>query len=216
MNKNEKRDFVIWQRRAVLVIVDIISVNLATYGALMTRFEFTISFIDPDFMKTLNYCEPLFILAAIILFWAFRIYSSLWEYAGFDELRNAVGACAVYGCVEVGIVTVLQLHLPRSFYPISAMYLLALLGVSRGGYRTIRKKLHRGKIDVRSRDRVMIIGAGEAGRNLIQEIHNSNFLNKKVCCLIDDDRAKQNRFIGGVRVAGDRTQIKKCVQRYHI
>ncbi len=204
------------QRRAVLIIVDIISVLAATYGALMTRFEFTIAFIDQAFIDNLNHCEIFFILAAIVIFWIFRIYSSLWEYAGFEEICSMVIACLLYAAAEVVIVTAMGLHLPRSFYVISALYLLAFVALSRGSYRLIRRQLHRSEANIKSKDRVMIIGAGEAGRNLIREIHTSSFLNKKVCCVIDDDRAKWNRFINGVRVVGDRTQIQKYVQRFHI
>jgi len=216
LNKHAKKDSMIWQRRTVLVIVDIISVILATYGALMTRFEFTIAFIDEIFLENLNRCEIPFIVAAVVIFSGFRIYSSLWEYAGFEELCFAVGACLLYGCVEVAIVTAMGLHLPRSFYAISSLYLLALVLFTRGCYRLLRRRRHQSKTDLKSKDRVMIIGAGEAGRNLIREIHNSNFLNKKVCCVIDDDSAKWNRFINGIRVVGDRTQIQKYVQRFHI
>ncbi len=206
----------IWQRRAVLIIVDIVSVILAAYGALMTRFEFTIAFIDSNFIESLNRSIIPFIAAAIVLFWIMRIYSSLWEYAGLEEIGNAVIACLLYAGAEVAIVTAMGLHLPRSFYPISSLYLLVLVCISRGCYRLIRRRLHREKTDVKTKERVMIIGAGDAGRNLIREIHTSNYLNKKVCCVIDDDRSKLNRFISGARVVGDRTQIHKYVQRYRI
>lgn len=216
MKNHAKENFIIWQRRAVLVIADIISVILATCGALMTRFEFTIAFIDQNFTDTLARCMIPFIVAAIVLLSVLRMYSSLWEYAGIEEIGYAVIACLLYAGAEVAIVTAMGLHLPRSFYPISSLYLLVLLCITRGCYRLIRRRFHREKSDIKIRENVMIIGAGDAGRNLIREIHNSHYINKKVCCVIDDDRSKRNQFISGVRVVGDRTQIKKYVHRYHI
>ena len=41
----------------------------------------------------------------------------------------------------------------------------------------------------------MLIGAGEAGRTLIQEIQNSRYLDQKICCVIDDNRRKIGRYI---------------------
>lgn len=55
----------------------------------------------------------------------------------------------------------------------------------------------------------MLIGAGEAGRTLIQEIQNSRYLDQKICCVIDDNRRKIGRYILGIRVVGDRNAIKE-------
>ena len=62
----------------------------------------------------------------------------------------------------------------------------------------------------------MLIGAGEAGRTLIQEIQNSRYLDQKVCCVIDDNSRKIGRFIMGIRVVGDRYAIQKNVEKYGI
>ena len=56
----------------------------------------------------------------------------------------------------------------------------------------------------------MLIGAGEAGRTLIQEIQNSRYLDQKICCVIDDNRRKIGRYILGIRVVGDRNAISQC------
>ena len=58
----------------------------------------------------------------------------------------------------------------------------------------------------------MLIGAGEAGRTLIQEIQNSRYLDQKICCVIDDNRRKIGRYILGIRVVGDRNAIKRSVE----
>lgn len=62
----------------------------------------------------------------------------------------------------------------------------------------------------------MLIGAGEAGRTLIQEIQNSRYLDQKICCVIDDNRRKIGRYILGIRVVGDRNAIKRSVEHYGI
>lgn len=62
----------------------------------------------------------------------------------------------------------------------------------------------------------MLIGAGEAGGTLIQEIQNSRYLDQKICCVIDDNRRKIGRYILGIRVVGDRNAIKRSVERYGI
>ena len=62
----------------------------------------------------------------------------------------------------------------------------------------------------------MIIGGGEAGRSLITEIQNSKYLDQKVVCIIDDDPYKIGRYIKGVKVVGNRNNIKKSVKKYNV
>ena len=68
----------------------------------------------------------------------------------------------------------------------------------------------------RKKKKIMLIGAGEAGRTLIQEIQNSRYLDQKVCCVIDDNSRKVGRFIMGIRVVGDRYAIRRNVEKYGI
>ena len=64
--------------------------------------------------------------------------------------------------------------------------------------------------------RVMIIGAGDAGRAIIKEILDSRHLTMKVCCVIDDDCNKEGRYINGIPIIGDRSVILKNVEKYKI
>ena len=60
----------------------------------------------------------------------------------------------------------------------------------------------------------MIIGAGQAGRQLIREYAVSSHLNSRVACLIDDNPAKHSRILEGVRIVGGRRDIPQAVKRY--
>ena len=65
-------------------------------------------------------------------------------------------------------------------------------------------------------ENVMIIGAGQAGRQLIREYAVSSHLNSRVACLIDDNPAKHSRILEGVRIVGGRRDIPQAVKRYDI
>ncbi len=54
------------------------------------------------------------------------------------------------------------------------------------------------------RRNVLVIGAGEAGNQLIKEINNSRYVKKKVVGVIDDDRNKIGNYIHGAKVVGNR------------
>ena len=63
----------------------------------------------------------------------------------------------------------------------------------------------------------MIIGAGEAANVLMREIANSRYLdNSKVVCIIDDDAKKVGKYIRGVKIVGNRDQIKEYARYYDI
>lgn len=54
----------------------------------------------------------------------------------------------------------------------------------------------------------MIIGAGEAGRAIISEFNKSgDKMHTKICCIIDDNKNKKNRYIDGIPIVGTREDI---------
>lgn len=216
MIKKPETNYQLLIRRICLIILDIICIAISSYMALATRFEFHLDEIPKEFTGALMRYEGLFILITLTVFWLFRIYSSLWEYAGIEEVFNVIAACMVSGLVKIALIVGVGSFLPRSYYIISTIYLMMLTGASRFSYRLIRMHRQHREIPWKKRKKVMIIGAGEAGRALIIEIQNSKYLNQKVCCVIDDDKRKIGKFILGIRIVGDRYSIPKYVKRYGI
>ncbi|MCI5868289.1 MAG: polysaccharide biosynthesis protein, partial [Dorea sp.] len=152
----------------------------------------------------------------LIIFTVFRIYSSLWEYAGIEEVFSIILACLLSGLCKVCIVSVTWNVMPRSWYILDTIYLMILIGGSRFSYRMVRLRRQNRAFPWRKRKRVMIVGGGEAGRSLIGEIQNSKYLNQQVICIIDDDPKKQGKYIKGIRIVGDRNSIQRNVKRYNI
>ena len=62
----------------------------------------------------------------------------------------------------------------------------------------------------------MLIGAGNAGQMILRDIRASREISEKVCCIIDDNPNKWNRYIDGVPVVGGREDILTNVEKYHI
>ncbi len=62
----------------------------------------------------------------------------------------------------------------------------------------------------------MVIGAGAAGHIILKELRNSDRLETKPCCVIDDNPNKWNRIMEGVPVVGGRDDILKNVHKYNI
>ncbi|MGN1266485.1 MAG: nucleoside-diphosphate sugar epimerase/dehydratase, partial [Dorea sp.] len=213
MGKQMKKEinYQLWIRRSALFIIDIICIALSSFFALATRFEFIVYSIPEEHWKALGKYVPVFIGITLIVFSIFRLYTSMWEYAGIQEVYNVVWACIVSGILQLGIVVISKGFLPRSYYILSTMYLLIFTCAMRFSYRIIRMKRQRRHLPWKTRRNVMLIGAGEGAMTLLTEMQTSRHLERNVRCIIDDDPEKIGRHLRGVKIVGDRYTIKKNV-----
>lgn len=213
----KKINYQLLLRRICLIVLDIFLIIISSAMALATRFEFDLGQIPEEFIGVIRDYGVLMILVTLLCFAVFRIYSSLWEYAGQEETFKIAGAVAFSSLCEIAIVVGVGRHLPRSYYVLRTLYLAILVGSSRFFYRLVRLRYRkRHHYSIKKKKRIMLIGAGEAGRSLIQEIQNSRYLDQKICCVIDDNNRKIGRYILGIRVVGNRYAIKRNVERYGI
>ena len=64
--------------------------------------------------------------------------------------------------------------------------------------------------------RIMIIGAGEAGRTIIREMRNNSKMGMVPICLIDDDPEKEGQYMEGIKIAGGRSDIAQLANKLDI
>ncbi|MDR0220278.1 MAG: polysaccharide biosynthesis protein [Lachnospiraceae bacterium] len=215
----EKKSFnvKILYRRAWLIGYDIISVVLASYLALLLRFD-SYKNIPEHFILPINNFLPINIVLTLFVFYVFRLYHSLWAYAGETELQNIVMACGVsafLGGLGLQFFRIGEQAVPNSYYIFYAFLLIAFVFSSRFSYRFLRGIKHKA-INKRNTVSVMVVGAGEAANVIIKEIVNSNFSTMVIRCIIDDDMGKWGRFIQGIKVIGGREKIIECADIYNI
>lgn len=209
----------LWLRRLFLVIYDILAVIVSSYFALLIRFDFSFDAIPMQYEAVVLKALPFSILLTLIAFAIFRLYSSLWTYAGATELTYIVGAGIMAGFLNMFLIFTINMKthipLPRSYYVYYTINLIVLVFISRYAYRALRSFLHK-RIGDAEKKRVLIIGAGSAGDSLIREISHSRYLNMKVVGVIDDNNSKIGNYIHGVRVVGNRNSIAEYVERLKV
>ena len=78
-----------------LVVFDVLAINLSYLFALWFRFDCRASMIPMHYLDGWLRSAPAFTIVTIILFAVMRLYSSLWQFAGSNELVRAVhgGPC---------------------------------------------------------------------------------------------------------------------------
>ena len=201
-----------------LILIDVVLIAVSSFLALYLRFDLQLSLIDPFFLRTIMVVLPIQIVLTLAAFWALRIYHSLWAYASIKEFNTILIACASSVALQLLVLTVLQKHLPRSYYPLYFVVLTALVTGVRLMYRFLRikRKPASAAQAPNAPKNVMIIGGGEAGSTLVREIQTSYMLDYKLCCILDKDPEKHGKFIRGVPIVGDRNDIISCAKNYQI
>lgn len=210
--------------RILLVVWDAVCINLCSFAALFIRYElkwdrFIRSGITEDYpqgyVTTLTEMIIVNTLLTLALFAFFRLYNSIWRYASLREVLNIAIACGL--SVVVHFLTIFGTYrkLPRSYFVIYLLLLFIMTLVVRFSYRIVRL-LYNENVHGMGMRNTMVIGAGESGNMVINELKMSNKLDSNICCIIDDNKSKQNTYINGIKVIGGRECILDAVQYYGI
>lgn len=205
-------------RRTALIIYDILSVTAASFLALLLRYDMHVDAIPDEFILPVRNFLPLNILLTLLIFYFFRLYHSLWAFAGENEMQNLVIACflsAIVSGIGLNLFKISSQPVPDSYYFMYLFLLVTFMFISRFSYRFLRSRKHRMQ-NKKNNISVMIIGAGEAGNALIKEIVSSNYSTMVIRCIIDDDKQKWGQFIQGIKVVGGRDKIIESADLYDI
>lgn len=216
MGETKKDRIQLLVRRFFLFLTDTFLLNACVYLSLIMRFDVGIVSIEPQYIS--NYVENVlpYTIMSLLIFWLFRLYHSLWQYASIAEVYRIAEACITVEVVHFLSNKIMGNMLPRSCYFNAAIYLIIAICASRFMYRMIRTILNKYR-NIKTSNNVMIIGAGEATNVIMREIQNSSYLaNSNIACIIDDDRRKVGKYIRGVKVIGTRDKIKEAAKLYDI
>lgn len=198
---------------------DMLAVFTASILALLVRFDFHIMNVPPEYLDEVWRTIPYMAIVTLLIFWMLRLYSSLWSYAGALEMMYVVSACVLDAIINAAVILIRNwgdmFPVPRSFYVLYGIFLFILVMGCRYSYRGLRVLRNMHRVGVYRRN-VLVIGAGDAGNQIIKEISNSRYVRKKVVGVIDDDRNKIGNYIHGAKVVGDRNDILAKVQELHV
>ncbi|MCD5415446.1 MAG: polysaccharide biosynthesis protein [Clostridiales bacterium] len=205
----------------ILIVLDAILVALSFFLAFVLRFE---GKIFGDALGAVHFDAflsniAILIVIKIIVFYVLGLYKSLWRYASIEELVQVVMAAFAANAVVVTFIVISAQTLPRSIYILAFMLDVTFIGGVRFSYRVFRRFTRFGFIDVFSKkkyNRVMIVGAGEAGAMIIKELKNHEELNSKAVVVIDDNKSKLGSKINGVPVLGSKHNIEEIAKKKNI
>ena len=203
-----------WQLISLaLMVYDAFSFLLSGFLALWVRFDFRYSHVPERMITAFYIILPYFIVIGIAVYMLFRLYRSVWRFAGLRELYLTFGAVlTAYGVLFV-YFRYFNNVMPRSFFLIGFIFQFILTAFSRFAYRFYLLFV---SYSSKRSSNVMIIGAGEAGRMIINEITKNRESDDRICCIIDDNPNKWTRYIGKIPIVGGRERILESAKKYAI
>ncbi|MCM3877402.1 MAG: polysaccharide biosynthesis protein [Thermoanaerobaculia bacterium] len=213
----------IWSRlknRPVQYFLDVSVLSGAFLVAYAVRFDFHVS--AETFRHALAQL-PLVVLLQFAALSAFGAYAFIWKYVGLAETL-VFSRAALAATVPL---VVMRLALPETLQdyriPLSIIVMDACLGF--GGVLSLRmlrrfmwERWERGAhaSDGVEKKRVLLVGAGRAGVLALREILGRGDAELNVRGFVDDDPAKQDSVIQGVRVLGTTGELAGLVRHLAI
>ncbi|MCM1189486.1 MAG: polysaccharide biosynthesis protein [bacterium] len=202
----------------VLVLLDVMSILIASFVPLYFRFDFKFKDIMPVFLERMGHILIPNVVITLAFYVVWRLYKSVWRYASANELINIAFADICATAVQMIYCRLTGNLMPRSYPVIYCFSLMLMTCGVRFSYRILRifNNKRTSLADKEGRVNVMVIGAGEAGNMILKEIESSRYLNLSAKCVIDDQPGCHGKFLRGVPIVGGRDKILEAAKQYGI
>ena len=199
-----------------ILVLDVLAVNAAYFLALLMRF-----YVNNEFRPTVSYYQtdfltfaPFYTVICIVVFWLFRLYGGLWQYAGINDMNRIIGASVVTAIIHVFGTALFIRRMPISYYIIGAILQFLFITLIRFGYRIwlVEKK----KIENKRKpgSPAMVIGAGEAARRMIKDLEDSE--SYRPVCVLDNKGGIYGKMMDGIPVYGGIDRLSNAINQYNI
>ncbi|HET7352531.1 MAG TPA: nucleoside-diphosphate sugar epimerase/dehydratase [Gaiellaceae bacterium] len=200
-------------RRLGQVFVDAAIVALSWWLAFHLRFD---NAVPLKYSQLLNRTILLVLAIKLVVFITFGFYNRWWRYVSIRDMwavvRGVVIACLVADVTVYLVSPVHGFRLPRSIAATDLLVTLALVAGSRLLARTV---VERPSLTMMASGKeVLVVGAGDAGRLIVQEMQRSRMLNYTPIGFVDDDPRKRNTRIMGVRVLGTLDELPRVLREH--
>lgn len=193
-------------RKFFWLALDLVFINISFILSLVLRFgkEWdAYFFLGPE---SLIYLSVSFFIFALF----FRLYTRMWRYLSIGDLFLITEVVTAGVFVSyLGLNIVHSLPLPRTVIALTWFISLAFIG----GSRLLWRLYWEGRTPLERREeRILIVGAGDAGEIICREIEKRKDLGVLVG-FVDDDRAKIGKIIRNKKVFGPIDKINEVMDQ---
>lgn len=208
-------------RVMLLFFADVVTIFISYFFALWLRFDFYFSRIPQNYLQHLILLFPIICATTLVVYGFCHLYRSIWRYASISEAYHIIIAYLILAAAllaEHYISWLVGLEVPRSVAVVGYLMSLLFCVVIRFGYRMVRYISARRKIAQpdENKKRVMIVGAGQAAKELINDFRFGVRDNYQILAIVDDNPMKLGRYLEGHKIEGNRHDIPDLVRKYRI
>ncbi len=205
---------------ALWVLVDAALCNAAMILAQQFRFGIEIPAIF--FQRYIN-LAPVMTALCILSFFAFGLYRNIWKFASVSSVFSILLA-TLAGCVATYAYSLISYAvtqpenyalLHRTIYMLHWLIFMALTVGSRYFYRLAFTFSFKRSTEGTTR-RLMIVGAGWAGANVIRDIKSGRYAGSQAVIAVDDNPGVAGSKLNGVKVLLGTASIPKYAAEYAI
>jgi len=175
---------------------DMAAAAVAWWLAVLLRFNFEVPI---EYARITYQTLPCVVAGQAALFWYFGLYRGIWRFASLPDLKRIILAITVAATLVAAALYMFRIPVPRSVLILDPVLLIVVMAGSRLAYRMHRERRKSGSLPA-ARQPVLVLGAGEAGANLIAELALSP--QWRVVGVLDDERRKRGRQMYGVSILG--------------
>ncbi|MFH1181037.1 MAG: nucleoside-diphosphate sugar epimerase/dehydratase [bacterium] len=202
-------------RKVFFLAADAVSICFAVFLAFLVRFE---GQIPERYFFNIYGIIVLFLIFFLPAFFLFRLYSFSWAYVSAQELVSLTKAVFLAFPLLLFFFFVLRSQelfsgFPRSTLLMSFIFIFIFSGAIRFAKR-IYFQIFKGESG--QKERILIVGAGAAGEQILRSILNSRESNYLPVGFLDDNPSKQEILIHGIKVLGKIKDIPMIVEKKEI
>ncbi len=205
-----------FKRAALFIFSDVFFTIFSVWLAFLLRFDFN---IPSQYLPFVDKMAALAVFFVIPVFYFHGLYFFTWAYVSASEAVSLIKATTI-SFLFLSVAIFLShyfpyfINFPRSTIFIS--YILVLIFC--GGFR-FSKRIYfnlAGRVGFSKRERTLIIGAGDAGEQVLRSILSSTNSPYWPIGFIDDNPTKKEAVIHGLKVKGKISDIPKIVAENNI
>ena len=207
MSKNPDRSKM---RQIILSAMDFI---ICVLSCIVTMFLLRMKITTLSLLSILIYA----VINEVCIF-KFKCYDSLWKCGGEKEVASIFTACfcAIFPAATLAVLAKQAIN--PAFYIVNVMVIIVGMVSLRIAYRTMRRIVMKTELRQNASDsqRVLIVGAGEAGNMIVRELFKRPELKKMPVGVVDDDKNKQGKCVYDVPVLGTIDDVEQIVKNHCI
>ncbi len=196
-------------RKSILITLDTILVSSAFFAAYLFRFDGNLGNYSVQYFDNVLVIVAIYLVNNIL----FGLYRKMWRYASIQELMGIFWSSTLSTLLTYVVFWGLGTNIPRSVLLLTGILSIFLIGGTRFTYRIVRvNRAIKNSDSHKDKLRTLIIGAGDAGANLIKELLNNSDSKFLPIAILDDAQWKQDTSIHGVPIKGMIKDIEKVCE----